>query len=211
MRSPAGLGLTGEAGPEARRGHRRRGARRGSAPIVETARVASSSCQPSSQLAARGPGPGEALAGALRDQVALDLGEQREERGHDLGLDVALAVDADVLLERHEGDPRLGEGVEDGHDLTQRPAEPGKFAHDQAVAALQDARQLVESPAFLGRLSGGGRLDEVVDAEVVRSRVLEDGEALAAHVLLRGRNPQSAGSGSPGSLGYQPDSCRNTR
>ena len=71
----------------------------------------------------RGPGPGETLAGALRDQVALDLGEQREERGHDLGLDVALAVDADVLLERHEGDPRLGEGVEDGHDLTQRPAE----------------------------------------------------------------------------------------
>ena len=56
--------------------------------------------------------------------------------------------------------PRLGEGVEDGHDLTQRPAEPGEFAHDQAVAALQDARQLVESPAFLGRLSGGGRLDE---------------------------------------------------
>ena len=71
------------------------------------------------ELAARGPGPGEALAGALRDQVALDLGEQREERGHDLGLDVALAVDADVLLERHEGDPGLGEGVEDGHDLTQ--------------------------------------------------------------------------------------------
>ena len=32
------------------------------------------------ELPARGPGP----AGALRDQVALDLGEQREERGHDL-------------------------------------------------------------------------------------------------------------------------------
>ena len=30
--------------------------------------------------AARGPGLGEALAGALGDQVALDLGEQREER-----------------------------------------------------------------------------------------------------------------------------------
>ena len=85
------------------------------------------------ELAARGPGPGEALAGALRDQVALDLGEQREERGHDLGLDVALAVDADVLLERHEGDPRLGEGVEDGHDLTQRPAEPGEFARDHST------------------------------------------------------------------------------
>ena len=42
---------------------------------------------------------GEALASALGDQVALDLGEQREERDHDLRLDIALAVDADVLLQ----------------------------------------------------------------------------------------------------------------
>ena len=28
--------------------------------------------------------------------------------------DVALALDADVLLQRHEGDAGLGEGVEDG-------------------------------------------------------------------------------------------------
>ena len=33
---------------------------------------------------------------------------------------------ADVLLHRHEGDACLGEGVEDGDDLTQRPAEPGR-------------------------------------------------------------------------------------
>ena len=59
----------------------------------------------------------EALAGALGDQVALDLGEQREEGGHDLGLDVALALDADVLLHRHEGDACLGEGIEDGEAL----------------------------------------------------------------------------------------------
>ena len=57
------------------------------------------------------------LAGALGDQVALDLGEQREEGGHDLGLDVALALDANVLLQRHEGDAHLGEGVEDGDAL----------------------------------------------------------------------------------------------
>ena len=40
------------------------------------------------------------------------------------------------------------------------------------------------------RLSRGGRLDEIVDAEIVFACVLEDGEALAAQVLLRGRNPQ---------------------
>ena len=106
--------------------------------------------------------------------------------GHDLRLDVALALDPDVLLERHEGDPSLGEGVErhegdpslgegveDGHDLTQRPAEPRELADDQAVATLQGIRQIVEPTALLGGLSGGGRFDEVVDADVVRPRVPE--------------------------------------
>ena len=80
--------------------------------------------------------------------------------------------------------------VEDGDDLTQRPTEPGEFADDQTVAALEDVHQLVESSALFGSLSRGGRLDEIVDAEVVFACVLEDGEALAAHVLLCGRDPQ---------------------
>ena len=100
-------------------------------------------------------GAGEAVDGA-----SAFVSSATAAQDHDLGLDVALALDADVLLERHEGDPGLGEGVEDGDDLAERPTEPGEFAHDQAVAALQDARQLVEPPAFLGGLPGGGRLDE---------------------------------------------------
>ena len=46
-------------------------------------------------------------------------------------------------------------------------------------------------PAFGEGVEDGDdlSLDEVVDAEVVLSRVLEDGEALAAQVLLRGRDP----------------------
>ena len=48
-----------------------------------------------------------------------------------------------------------------------------------------------ETPSELfGSLSGGGCLDELVDAEVVLARVLENGEALAAGVLLRGRDSQ---------------------
>ncbi len=35
-------------------------------------------------------------------------------------------------------------------DLTQRPTEPGEFADDHAVAALEDAHQLVEPPALFG-------------------------------------------------------------
>ena len=58
------------------------------------------------------------------------------------------------------------------------------------VTALQEARQLVEASALLGGLPGGGGLDELVDADVVRSCVLEDGEALVANILLRGRDPQ---------------------
>ena len=54
--------------------------------------------------------------GALGDQVVLDRREQREERGHDLRLGVALALDLDVLLERREGDAGLVGGVEDGDD-----------------------------------------------------------------------------------------------
>ena len=64
------------------------------------------------------------------------------------------------------------------------------FADDQTVAALEDVHQLVEAPALFGSLSRGGRLDEIVDAESVFACVLEDGEALAAHVLMRGRDPQ---------------------
>ena len=87
--------------------------------------------------------------GALRDQVALDLGEQREQRRHDLRLDVLLALDPDVLLQRHEGDAAFGQRVKDGHDLPQRPAEPRELADDEAVAGLEDARQLVEPPPLL--------------------------------------------------------------
>ena len=91
--------------------------------------------------------------------------------------------------------PALASASRMATDLTQRAAEPGEFADDQAVAALEAVQQLVAPAAFLGSLPGGGRLDEVVDPEVVLAGVLEDGEALAAHVLLRGRDPQ-VGDGS---------------
>ena len=58
--------------------------------------------------------------GALGDQVVLDRREQRKERGHDLRLGVALALDLDVLLERREGDAGLAGGVEDGDDPEER-------------------------------------------------------------------------------------------
>ena len=46
------------------------------------------------------------------------------------------------------GDACLGEGVEDSNDLTQRPTEPGEFANDQTVAALEDVYQFVGRRRF---------------------------------------------------------------
>ena len=90
------------------------------------------------ELAAGGPGLGEALTGALGDQVALDLGEQREQRGHDLGLDVTLALDADVLLQRHKRRCRPWRARR-GWRRSDPASEPGEFADDhrgrQAFAA----------------------------------------------------------------------------
>ena len=48
-------------------------------------------------------------------------------------------------LSATRADAGLGEGVENGHDLIQRPAESREFADNQAVAALEDARQVVEA------------------------------------------------------------------
>ena len=70
---------------------------------------------------------------------------------NDLRLEVMLALDPDVLLEGHEGDAAPGQGVENGHDLPQRPAEPREPADDEAVAGPEDARQLVEPSALLPR------------------------------------------------------------
>ena len=50
-----------------------------------------------------------------------------------------------------------------------RTPRPREFADDEAVTALQEARQLVEASALLGGLPGGGGLDELVDVDVVRS------------------------------------------
>ena len=48
-------------------------------------------------------------------------------------------------------------------------------ARTKVVAALEDVHQFVEPAAPFGSLSRGGRLDEIVDLEVVFAYVLEDG------------------------------------
>ena len=53
---------------------------------------------------------------------------------------------------------------------------------------MRDGAENVEHECA-GRVRAG-RLDKIVDAEIVFACVLKDGEALAAYILLRGRDPQ---------------------
>ena len=96
------------------------------------------------ELLARRSGLGETLAGALGDQVALDFCEQREERRHDLGLNILLALNADLLLDGDEGDAFPGQCVEYGDDLAERSAKAGELADDQAVSGFEGAHQVIE-------------------------------------------------------------------
>ena len=122
-------------------------------------------------------------------QVARDLGEQREERGHDLGLDVARALDANVLLERQATSAVARASRMATICPRARPSRERSLTTNRSPRW----RRCISSSrpaALVGSLSRGGRLDERVDADVVVACVLEDGEALAAHVLLCGRDPQ---------------------
>ena len=85
--------------------------------------------------------------------------------GHDLGLEVLTALEADVLLDRDDGHRGFGDRIEEGDDLAERAPE--------APVLGMGARR-------------GGRLHEVVNPEALAARVLEDGEALAADVLPGG-------------------------
>ena len=102
----------------------------------------------SAQPPAGRPGSREAFAGALGDEVALDLREQGEHRGHDLGLDVAPSFEPDVLLDRDEEDAGLGDGVEHGDDFAEGAAEARQLADDETVAGLERSHELVEPPAL---------------------------------------------------------------
>ena len=98
-----------------------------------------------------------------------------------------------ALDEKDEAKARqMTETVMGNSGTPSRPAEPRKFGDDHPLGRAVGRPSARRAGGALGSPSGGNRLDEVVDAETVLARVLENGEALAAHVLLRGRDPQVA-------------------
>ena len=112
-------------------------------------------CLTSVQVTVAAPAPGPALP--LLGQLLL-------ARGLTGAGAALLALDADVLLQGHEGDTCLGEGVEDGDDLTQRSAEPGEFADDPSRRYV---RQAPRPQPQAGRIHHHGESDERGKSEYV--------------------------------------------
>ena len=79
---------------------------------------------------AGGAGFRKPFAGQFRDEVTLDFGEHRKQRGHDLGPDIPLEFGTNGFLDRDECGSRLCEAVNDGDDPSERAPGPVKFAHD---------------------------------------------------------------------------------
>ena len=109
------------------------------------------------ELAARGPGLGEALAGAFGDQVALDLGEQRQQRGHDLiaFVLVVLVVSVSVGI-------LIGEATSTGSPRSRPKASP---PYDEGPEQ-QPQRNDWECDAGRGQIAWVGGISSCVSAAV---------------------------------------------
>ena len=110
---------------------------------------------PAEALAA-GPGGGQAVAGALDEELAQEL----REGGEDVE-DQATAGGGGVeaLVQGPEPDPARAELADEGHELGQRAGEPVEPDHDQGVPGDQRGQTGVELRAGRPALARG-RVDE---------------------------------------------------
>src|SRR5512135_3522161 len=108
----------------------------------------------------------------------------------ELGLQVLLPLEADVLLDGHEADLPLHQLVDELDDLAQAAAQAGQLADDQEVTGLQRAQQLLDAPPIRPLPRGDLDLDEAVDGEALLPGVVQYGELLVGQVLGTGGDPQ---------------------
>src|SRR5271165_1657194 len=102
--------------------------------------------------AAAGPGRGQALPGALDDQLALELIDRAEEMEHQPAL---RRGGVDLLLQDDQADAALAQLVGEGEQVLEGPHGAGQPGDDEDVAGAQVGECPVELGAG-GVLAGGG-------------------------------------------------------
>ena len=126
------------------------------------------------------PPPREGFAGALTDEVALDLGREPESKGQHLALNVV--AQPIVVFDRPHA-ALLGHAeIENLHDHEEIAPQARKFAADDGVAGRHAAQQRAECPLVVGLGAADGFLDPAVDVQRVAA---DEGIDLEALVLDR--------------------------
>ena len=95
----------------------------------------------------------EALAGALDDQLALELVDRAEDMEDQAP---GRRGGVDVLLEDHQADAALAQLVGEREEVLQRPHRAGQAGDDEHVAFAQVGQGLVELGALSVRTIGPG-------------------------------------------------------
>ena len=91
--------------------------------------------------AAAGPGGGQAGAGAVTDEVTLELGQRGEDVEDQLA---AGGGGVDLLLQAAEPDPVVGQAGDGVDQVAQGAAEPVQLPDDQGVAGAELVQGLLE-------------------------------------------------------------------
>jgi len=152
--------------------------------------------------AAAGPGGGQALPGALDDQLPLELIDRAQEMEHEPSL---RGGGVDLLLEHDQADAALAQLVGQREQVLEGPHGAGQPGDDEDVAGAQVGQGLVELGAGGVLARGGVGKDllaavgfEVVDLAVV---VLSAGGYPRVPDLRHHRSPAAVPGGASGRAG----------
>ena len=71
--------------------------------------------------------------GALRNQIAFDLGKEPKERNHGFGLEIVFSLETDGLFNGHEAHVLLDQAINDLQNLTEAAAKARQLTHDYPI------------------------------------------------------------------------------
>ena len=138
---------------------------------------------------ALGPPPREGFAGALTDEVALNLGRQSEGKGQHLALNVV--AQTIVVFDRPHAALLRHAEIENLHNHKEVAPQARKLAADDGVAGHHPTEQSAEGAARVGGRAADGLFDPTVDVQTVGVAkavdliaLVFDGLLVAAHANI---------------------------